>query len=507
MSVATFSVLGKDGSVVALAQQLEAFIREAAQQARPLHEVERTLWDRMLQIGHTATEQFLAAQGDGDLGPQVQTTHGQCLQRSDEPVDRPLRTVFGRHTIRAYVYAPGPHEKIPLRPVDARLQLPAGCDSYLFQEFSQYFCVEQAFGQATRAIALVLRQQVSVDSLERINHHLGAQAAEFLDQLPTPPRRQEGELLVLSGDCKGVPLVQPDAARLPAGAPPPQRPGNRRMATLATVYSVDPYVRTPEQVLAALFREDTADAPPQRPRPQFKHVVARFGRTYADDADALQSSSAVEAFSWASAQVSARRRPGQPLIRLMDGQESLWEAAELCLELPAAETIDILDILHVSSAVWRAAKVLYTTREHQEAFAHDRLLRILQGEVVGVISGMRQMASKRHLTGSRRKQVESVCQYLENNARRMRYDEYLRAGYPISTGVIEGACRHLVKDRMERSGMRWRLESAQAMLDVRAVYQSSYWEEFHRWRIAQDQSCLHPHRTLIPNAAPQTLAA
>ena len=74
----------------------------------------------------------------------------------------------------------------------------------------------------------------------------------------------------------------------------------------------------------------------------------------------------------------------------------------------------------------------------------------------------------------------------------MRYDEYLAAGYPIATGVIEGACRHLVKDRMERSGMRWRLESAQQMLHVRAVYQSSYWDEFQLTRIQQLQTSLHP---------------
>jgi hypothetical protein len=174
--------------------------------------------------------------------------------------------------------------------------------------------------------------------------------------------------------------------------------------------------------------------------------------------------------------------------------------------VPAADCIAILDTLHVSGAVWRAAKVLHSAREHQEAFAHDRLLRILHGEVRSVVAGMRQMASKRNLTRSRRKEVESVCRYFENNAHRMHYDEYLRAGYPISTGVIEGACRHLVKDRMERSGMRWCQESAQDMLEVRAVHPSSYWDDFHRWRITEGQRSLSPHRSLILNHS-QPLAA
>lgn len=113
------------------------FRPRGAQQAQPLHEVERTLWEQLLQIGHTAVEQFNAAQGNGDLGPQVRTANGQCLQRSTEPVDRPLRTVFGLHCIHAHVYAAAPHEKIQLRPVDARMQLPPTRCSHLFQQFSQ----------------------------------------------------------------------------------------------------------------------------------------------------------------------------------------------------------------------------------------------------------------------------------------------------------------------------------------------------------------------------------
>ena len=194
----------------------------------------------------------------------------------------------------------------------------------------------------------------------------------------------------------------------------------------------------------------------------------------------------------------------------MDGQESLWNAADASLDrehLERAEIIDILDILHVSSYVWRAAKVFHTSRAAQERFARDRLLRILQGEVRGVITGLRRMATERKLSGASRKEIGTVCGYLEKNAERMRYDEYLRAGYPIATGVIEGACRHLVKDRMERSGMHWTVEGAQAMLEVRAVYQSSYWKTFQTSRIAEEQARLHPHRALIATDTPYTLAA
>ena len=194
-------------------------------------------------------------------------------------------------------------------------------------------------------------------------------------------------------------------------------------------------------------------------------------------------------------------QPTQPIIRLMDGQPSLWEASDACLEdlvaKRAAALVDILDIIHVSGYVWKAAKALYAHKEHQEAFAQDRLLRILRGEAAGVITGMRRMASERGLKGPALKDVRTACNYFENNIDRMRYHEYLRAGYPIASGVIEGACRHVIKDRMEHGGMRWTLDGAQAMLAVRCVCASSEWENFGSWRQAEQVKRVHPYRALV----------
>ena len=505
MSMVNFRDEIKGKSLVELAEQLEATIREAAREGKTLYKVEKDTLEYVLQIGYAAMEQLLVLQGDGDLGESVVTADGRRLERSEEPAERPLRTVFGEHAIHSYVYSAGAHQAIELRPVDARLSLPPGRCSYFFEEFSQYFCVDQAFGQASRGLATVLRQEISVDTLEHINQRMGGQAEGFLDGLPTPPAKEEGALLVFTADGKGVPLVKADAQRVPA-FDKAERPGNRRMATLAAVYTIDPYVRTPEQIVAALFRDDTGPRPKDRPQPRFKHVTARF-TTMRDDGDGepWESNGTIEAFCWAEEQIDARRRAGQKVLRLMDGQVSLWDAADNCLSVPPEDTVDILDILHVSSYVWRAAKVFYPHWEHQEAFARDRLLRILQGDVHGIISGLRQMATKRRLKGKRLAEIATVCGYFEKHAHRMRYDEYLAAGYPIATGVIEGACRHLAKDRMERSGMRWRLAGAQAMLHVRAVYQSSYWDDFHQDRMTREQPQHHPHRALLNNYYPAVL--
>jgi hypothetical protein len=125
------------------------------------------------------------------------------------------------------------------------------------------------------------------------------------------------------------------------------------------------------------------------------------------------------------------------------------------------------------------------------------LLRILRGEVTNVVKGLRRMATINGLGDKDREVVATVCNYFENNATRMRYDEYLRAGYPIATGVIEGACRHVIKDRMEQGGMRWTLEGAEAMLNVRAINASSEAEAFHVWRQSEGAKRVHPHRQLV----------
>ena len=317
MSVITSSSGDKAGfiadvdSLAEQAAQLDLFVRRAAGEGASLDAVERPVFDQVLRIGQMAIDLFLSLQGNGDLGPSVMTEAGETLSRSDEPVRRELRTVFGLHVFDGFVYSPGPHLKIALRPLDARMSLPAGINSYLFEEFSQFFCVEQAFGLSRQALLTTLRQDVCVDQLQDINHRLGTQADEFLEELPVPGASDEGELLVLTGDGKGVPLVRADAAKIPVTSESPDRPGNRRMAILAGVYSVDCYHRTADDVLAGLFRD--ADRPSQsaRPKPCFKEVRACFTHQVDDgDGSQVEVNGQVEAFTWAAGRVESRLRPG-----------------------------------------------------------------------------------------------------------------------------------------------------------------------------------------------------
>jgi hypothetical protein len=196
-------------------------------------------------------------------------------------------------------------------------------------------------------------------------------------------------------------------------------------------------------------------------------------------------------FGWMAQEVSARLKMDQAIACVMDGQRSLWNM--LVEYIPQEKLVEILDLLHVAPRLWEAAHLFHAEGSSEAAeFVRERMLRVLHGEANYVIGGLRQMGTKRGLKKSPREKLQTVCNYLEKNLHRMRYDEYLAAGYPIASGVIEGACRYVVKDRMERAGMRWTVADAQAMLDLRTTYVNGQWHEFQAYRIKQERKRLYP---------------
>jgi hypothetical protein len=161
--------------------------------------------------------------------------------------------------------------------------------------------------------------------------------------------------------------------------------------------------------------------------------------------------------------------------------------------LPRA--VGILDLFHVLERLWKAAYCFHPEGNRQaELFVAHRLRMLLEGKVGYVIGGLKRLRDEQELRGEKRRTVNAVIRYYENNRQHMRYHEYLAAGYPIGSGVAEGACRHLVKDRMEQTGMRWTLSGAQAMLHLRATYLTGRWNEYVNYRIETEQAALYGKR-------------
>jgi len=470
-------------------EDLKHTVLRAVREHQPIHAMEKAVWEQLLRLGREALKQVFALLGNGDMGEAVELPDGRCCQRLEQEHQRRYVSIFGEFLLSRVVYGSREGQKIEFVPLDNRLQLPASAFSYLLQDWDQSLCVEQAFGQARTTVQRMLGLKQSVDSLEHMNQEMAKEATNFM--LNQPPPEAEGEVLVASADQKGIVL------RRSADDPPPKahrtkgdKASQKRMATVATVYSVDRYRRTAEEVVAALFR-DAPEPSRDRPKPQHKEVWASLPRAE------VPGSGIDHAFAWMIGELYLRGRAkdkNQPLVFLSDGQETLWDA---CGEWLPERVVRILDLLHVTPRLWQAAHVFRQEgSQDAEDFVRDRLLRVLQGQAAGVIRGLREMATKRGLAGAKKRTLTTVCNYLEANLERMRYDEYLQAGYPIATGVVEGACRHLVKDRMERAGMHWTIPGAQAMLDVRSVHVSGLWEEYQQHRIAGETEKLYPHRVV-----------
>lgn len=488
----------KMDSCTATFEGLKRFVLAAVEQEKAMHEVEGGLWKRLLVLGRQLLELFVHNQGTGDVGPTLTLPTGRTVQRLPDTHERPYRSIFGKLTLTRTVYGTRPGQKQEFVPLDNRLQLPAGVDSYVLQDWSQAFSMEDAFGLVRDLLIKVLGLDVPVDSLEKMNRRLAEQVQAFRQTRPAPPADAEGEVFVVSGDGKGVPMRRSALAT----EPEPARPGHRtkgqkaqkkKMAIVGTLYSVDRHVRTPADIVAALFRE--GDQAGRRPTPCHKHVWASL--TF-DDKD-RQHDGLSEVFGWLGQQLALRNKDqAREIVCLMDGQEALWDARRQ--HWPRPNSTDILDLMHVLPRLWDAAHVFHPEKSQAAvAFVRARLLRILRGESVYVRAGLHQMATKRGLSGAKAKTIDRICAYLEANEFRMRYHEYLAKGYPIASGVIEGACRHYVKDRMERSGMKWTFVGAQAMLNLRSVWLNGDWDEYHAYRIAQETKRIYPHRFMLHN--------
>jgi hypothetical protein len=477
----------------ALVEEMIGDVLETVQGHLPLHELERQTWKRLLALGQEVLALLFALLGPGDVGETVTLGDGRTLRRL-ELHHRPYQSPFGEFDLERYGYGTREGQELELVPLDERLALPASKFSYLLQAWDQSEAMEASFGQTSQIVKRILGLNQHVDSLEQMNRRLAEQVEAYYGSQAVPPPESEAALLVQTIDHKGVVLRHP-ADRSPITDHDPQaerRKDRKRMAAVAGVYSIAPYVRTPEQVLKALFAPPgprRSEEPP-RPRPQNKRLRACLPHVNSDG-EAVDGTAVM--FGWLADETQARNPQGlKTLIHLTDGEPQLRTGRDVFqAEVPM---VDILDLLHATPRVWAVSRLFCDNEGSRTAFVKERVRRILRGEVKSVVQGLRSLATRRKLQGKRREEVDKVCAYFENNADRMRYDEYLAKGYPIASGVIEGACRHVVKDRMERTGMGWTVEGAQAMLSLRCLWVGDDWDLYLTFRIEQETDRLHPHR-------------
>lgn len=465
-------------------------LEQAAERDEAIHEVEQSTWDGLREVGREMIAGYIEKQGEEVARPEVIEHEGKKLRRLPQPRTRRYVSVFGPTPFERDVYATRETQRQEVIPLDVKLGMPEGDTSYLLQKWSGIACARQSYQEARETFLSILGSGQSVNGLEDMVERAARHADTYFAEQAPIDAKEEARILVVTSDCKGVPMRRdgdepsPKRKRLRKG----EKQGRKRMACVGGVYSVEPFHRTVDEILDEMLREKKQT---KRPKPKNKRLRAVLTR----EVDGKPVNGKDVVFDWLADEVQQRTaHERRTTVAIMDGESKLRDLQEA--KIPDA--VGILDIWHVTEYLWKLAYCFHAEgSDEAESFVETYLRKVLEGNVGRAIGGIRQMATKRGLSKHRREKLEQCLNYFEARRETMKYDEYLAAGYPIGSGVVEGACRHLVKDRMEQTGMRWRVQGAQAILSLRAIYLNDDWNTFHADRIQAEQRRLYPYKERI----------
>ena len=459
-------------------QDLERWLSGQAAASAGLSELERESERRGREILRLALQGHIDARGDRDVGEAVVlASRKESVRLAHKRVHtRPLVTLFGEVKVTRIGYGARGQEAI--HPLDAELMLPGRLWSYECQRRLLRAVICGPFDEAIALVAEITGTTIPKRSAEQLVQDAAVDFDSFYaarDADTIAPA--DGEILVGAIDCKGIPMVKPDGAIKVVRRGKGEKANKKKMATVAAVHSQPTIIRTPKDVIDSLFGTQDPSERPKRPRPNRKRVWASL-------------TAGKDAFITDVKTEMTRRDPKheRTWVIVTDGERALQRRVITSFE----NVTLVLDLLHVLEKLWKVAHALHPEGSPEaEAFARQRTERILCGMTGQVVKGLRQIVTKRRLTGQKAKTIHGVCDYLYRNHERMRYDEYMRNGWPIASGTVEGACKNLIRDRFERSGMRWTIPTAEALLKLRAAHLSGDLNDYWEHHIKLDQQRLY----------------
>jgi hypothetical protein len=467
------------GSGIEAFQDLERWLSGQAAHAAGLSELERESERRGREILRLALQAHIDARGGGDVGEAIVLAgdDGGPVRLAYKRVHcRPLVTLFGEITVTRMGYGAPGHQAI--HPLDAQLRLPGRLWSYECQRRLIRAVICSPFDEAIALVSEMTGTTIPKRSAEQLVQDAAADFETFYaERAVAAIGPAEGEILVGAIDCKGIPMVKPERALRVVRRGKDEKANKKRMATVAAVHSQPPILRTPSEVIDSLFATNPAAERPKRAKPTHKRVWASLTSTK----DVFITDVKTE---------MTRRDPEhqRTWVIVTDGERALQHRVISTF----TDVTLILDLLHALDKLWKVAHALHPEGSPEaEAFVRARTEQILCEMTGQVVKGLRQTVTKRRLTGQKAKTIHSVCDYLYRNRERMRYHEYLRNGWPIASGSVQGACKNLIRDRFERSGMRWTIPTAEALLKLRATHLSGDLNDYWEHHITHDQQRLH----------------
>ena len=410
---------------------------------------------------------------------------------------RALATVFGTVDVQRMAYRRRGQPN--LHPADAMLNLPAERHSHGLRRLAAEGAAHGSFDHATETIRRRTGTRTAKRQVEALATRAAADVDDFYAARPHQPT-DPGDALVLTFDGKGI-VMRPDALRpatkaaartssskLATRLSKGEKRNRKRMATVGAVYDLTPVPRTAADVLA------NSDTPTPAPQATNKWLTASV----------VQDTTAVLSTVFDQAQ---RRDPtnSRTWVALVDGNNHQIDRIHAEAKQRGVTVPVLIDFIHVLEYVWRAAWSFYREGDPDaETWVHDKALAILNGKASTVAAAIRRKATRRNLPTDRRAGADRCADYLLNKRGYLDYPTALNNGWPIATGIIEGACRHIVKDRMDITGARWGLDGAEAILKLRAVHANGDFDDYWAHHTAQEQRRIHQARyanAVIPRAA------
>jgi hypothetical protein len=399
-----------------------------------------------------------------------------------------IESVFGRVCLKRLGYSlPGSSQLCPL---DAQLNLPDETYSDGMRKHVALEVVKGSYEQSIKSVCRTSGGQISKFQAQELTARAAKDFERFYKQSSVPVA-EPSSLLILTLDGKGIVMRQESLTestrklaerkdnkmktRLSKG----EKGNRKRMATVAAVYSVEPHYRSAEQIMNLTTEE--AESP--RPKPSGKRAWASVERP------ALEV--AREVFLEAQRRDPEHKRPW---VIVVDGQEQQLANIRKCIRefgLVGHATL-VLDFIHVLEYLWKAAFCFNAEgSDAAEKWVAQRALLILQGKASNVAGGIRRSATLKKLSGKLREAADKSADYLLKYAHMLKYDKYLKRGFPIASGVIEGACRYLIKDRLDITGARWGLAGAEAVLKLRSIVSSGDFDNY--WLFHKQQELKRNH--------------
>ncbi len=412
---------------------------------------------------------------------------------------RPYQSLFGQLEISRRKYHLVDEGKT-YYPLDDSLSLPREKLSYVLQDWLGRGSTELDYRESVSMLNEILDLGLNGTQSKIHSNALGTHVDAYYEQAGIEEVTQ-GNYICVEWDGKGVPIVKEErdeqaeeasatsvVGRLKRG----QKRGIKKTATVSVVSNFAPKKRAKDSIIRGLFKSSLTPLEKKQEVNQLEVVHSKKNNWH--QAIHRRAFLGNQEISIDYGVKRAKELMGEkpiPIVALVDGGVGLEPAIRAAFDKEGLSEVlmyIILDIVHVSEYVWKAGNaILGENSKLRTGWVKDVLSDILDSKIDKVIEELRQNREKTTLSSSAQKLLDKTITYFSNHRHKMDYKTYLEKGLPVSTALVESSCGHLIKDRMERSGMRWSINGAQNMMDVRAVKKNGNWTDFIEFVISKNQ--------------------